>query len=336
MGGHLHVTYLHLLRARAHADVVRLLVRTGEAAERVRGRSGSGRPHPGREPDHHHRVADREGGPPLLQEPDQAGEPRARLPGLARGQRLASRVLHHVGLQGDDPGLREAGERAAGPDLRGVVLHVDGGLHHADRRAPARPEPLASREVTMKPTNRMGILPPAMLWLVSGCAATAPAYVTPAREAQPARAARIDKRVTAVEGRMNEMSQRVQTLEGGVAGAQSRADAAARKAEGVDSRLTRLWSNRFNQKTADSLEVYFSPDSIDLSDAAQTALAAVVKEMEANPTLTVELGGYTDPRGALDYNYALIQAASLGPISSADIPDVKKRRVTIRLMVDRE
>jgi outer membrane protein OmpA-like peptidoglycan-associated protein len=209
----------------------------------------------------------------------------------------------------------------------------------------------------MKPTNRMGILPPAMLWLVSGCAATAPAYVTPAREAQPAREARVDERVTAVEGRMNEMSQRVQTLEGGVAGAQSRADAAARKAERVDSRLTRLWSNRFNQKPADSLEVYFSPDSIDLSDAAQTALAAVVKEMEANPTLTVELGGYTDPRGALDYNYALsqrrveavrrylmdrgiqlarIQAASLGPISSTDIPDVKKRRVTIRLMVDRE
>ena len=61
----------------------------------------------------------------------------------------------------------------------------------------------------MKPTNRMGILPPAMLWLVSGCAATAPAYVTPAREAQPAREARIDKRVGAVEERMNEMSQRV-------------------------------------------------------------------------------------------------------------------------------
>jgi OmpA-OmpF porin, OOP family len=205
--------------------------------------------------------------------------------------------------------------------------------------------------------KRMNILSPAMLWLVSGCAATAPAYVTPAVEAPSTREARVDERVAAVETRMNEMSQRVHTLEGGVAGAQSRADEAARKAEGVDSRLTRLWSNRFNQKTADSLEVYFSPDSIDLSDAAQTALASVVKEMEAHPTLTVELGGYTDPRGALDYNYALsqrrvdavrrflvdrgvplarIQAASLGPISSTDIPDVKKRRVTLRLMVDRE
>lgn len=210
----------------------------------------------------------------------------------------------------------------------------------------------------MKPVNVMGILSPIMLCVLSGCAATEPAaYATPAREAQPSRDAAVDARVSAVETRMNEMSQRVDTLEGGVKGAQSRADDAVRKAEGVDGRLTRLWSNRFNQKTADSLEVYFAPDSIDLSDAAQTALAAVVKEMQANPTLTVELGGYTDPRGALDYNYALsqrrvdsvrrylvdrgiqlarIQAASLGPISSPDIPDVKKRRVTLRLMVDRE
>ena len=206
-------------------------------------------------------------------------------------------------------------------------------------------------------SKRMGVLSPALLWLAAGCAATEPAYVTPVPAAQPARAAQVDERVAAVEKRVSEMGQRVETLEGGVATAQSRADEAARKAEGVDGRLTRLWSNRFNQKTADSLEVYFSPDSIDLSDAAQTALTAVVAEMKAHPTLTVELGGYTDPRGALDYNYALsqrrvdtvrrflmdrgiqlarIQAASLGPISSTDIPDVKKRRVTLRLMVDQE
>lgn len=209
----------------------------------------------------------------------------------------------------------------------------------------------------MKSRTRGGLVPPAMLWLVAGCAATESAYVTPVPGVQPAREAQVDERVAAVEKRVNEMSQRVESLEGGVAGAQSRADEAARKADGVDGRLTRLWSNRFNQKTADSLEVYFSPDSIDLSDAAQTALASVVAEMKAHPTLTVELGGYTDPRGALDYNYALsqrrvdsvrrflldrgiqmarIQAASLGPISSADIPDVKKRRVTLRLMVDQE
>jgi outer membrane protein OmpA-like peptidoglycan-associated protein len=199
----------------------------------------------------------------------------------------------------------------------------------------------------------------ASLLLLTGCAATQPAY-----EPVPVRSAAVDDRVAAVEGRMNEMSQRldqvggqVQRLEGGVATAQGRADEAAKRAESVDQRLTRLWTNRFNQKQADSLEIYFSPDSIELTDAAQTALSAVVREMEAHPTLTVELGGYTDPRGALDYNYGLsqrrvdavrrflmdkgvqlarIQSASLGPIAAGGIPDAKKRRVTVRLMADQE
>jgi outer membrane protein OmpA-like peptidoglycan-associated protein len=200
------------------------------------------------------------------------------------------------------------------------------------------------------------MLSPLLLWLLTGCAGTSPAYVAPV---QPARGGDqpLDQRISAMEGRINDMNQRLNKVDGAVAGAQSRADEAAQKADGVNSRLTRLWSNRFNQKVSDSLEVYFSPDSTELSDPAQTALLAVVKEMQAHPTLTVELGGYTDPRGALDYNYGLsqrrvdtvrrflmdkgiqmarIQTASLGPISDSSIPDIKKRRVTIRLMADQE
>jgi|SRR5690242_1263902 outer membrane protein OmpA-like peptidoglycan-associated protein len=225
----------------------------------------------------------------------------------------------------------------------------------------------------MRLVKAMAVLPPAALVLMSGCAGSSPAArstavsagdPSPAATPAPARDGQVDERVSTVEGRLNEMNQRldkmgnqVQKLEGGVAGAQDRAVAAQKRADGVDSRLTRLWTNRFNQKPADSLEVYFSPDSIDLTDAAQTALANVVKELEAHPAMTVELGGYTDPRGALDYNYALsqrrvdavrrylvekgiplgrIQAASLGPISTGGIPDKQKRRVTIRLMVDQE
>jgi outer membrane protein OmpA-like peptidoglycan-associated protein len=200
----------------------------------------------------------------------------------------------------------------------------------------------------------------AALVLVSGCAAT-----TPDRIVSPGSAPdrEIDQRVAQVEGRVEEMSQRLDTvggqvrsLESGVARAQDSADVAGQKAAGVDSRLTRLWANRFNQKAASSLEVFFAPDSSDLNDVAQTALAGVARNMEENPSLTVELGGYTDRRGALDYNYGLsqrrvnavrrflmdkgiqlgrIQAASLGPATEA-ISDAKKRRVTIRLMVDPE
>jgi outer membrane protein OmpA-like peptidoglycan-associated protein len=171
------------------------------------------------------------------------------------------------------------------------------------------------------------------------------------------RNAALEQRLDQINQRLNQVDDRVDGLAGAVSGAQKRADEAVRKADTVDGRLTRLWSNRFNQQAASSLEVYFSPDSIDLTDAAQTVLVWVAKEMDEHPTLTVELGGFTDPRGSVDYNYALsqrrvdavrkflidkgiqlarIQSASLGPLTNSDIPDAKKRRVTLKLLVDRE
>src|SRR5579864_685099 len=129
----------------------------------------------------------------------------------------------------------------------------------------------------------------AALVLESGCAATTPGRIVSSGSAPDPE---IDQRVAQVEGRMEEMSQRLDTvggqvrsLESGVTRAQETADAAGQKAAGVDSRLTRLWTNRFNQKAASSLEVFFSPDSSDLNDVAQTALAGVARDMEENPSL---------------------------------------------------
>jgi len=212
-------------------------------------------------------------------------------------------------------------------------------------------------------------VPYLLLLLLSGCAETDFMTAGPVPSTNAAapgdgtgdttdrRNASVDQKIDQMNRRLNEVDNRVQGLEGGVAGAQKRADEAARKAESVDGRLTRLWTNRFNQQSASSLEVYFSPDSIELTDAAQTVLVWVAKEMEDHPTLTVELGGYTDPKGGVDYNYALsqrrvdavrkflmekgiqlsrIQSASLGPLTNSDIPDAKKRRVTLKLLIDRE
>jgi outer membrane protein OmpA-like peptidoglycan-associated protein len=138
-------------------------------------------------------------------------------------------------------------------------------------------------------------------------------------------------------------------------GAMTKADDAMSKAGGVDSRLTRIWSNRYNHKTVDTVEVYFGFDQADLSDGAQTALLSVVKELEASPTLVVKLGGFTDPKGAKSYNYTLaqrrveavrrfladkgvqlsrVQAIGMGPLDDRGTPDEKKRRVTVTLMVD--
>jgi len=69
----------------------------------------------------------------------------------------------------------------------------------------------------------------------------------------------------------------------------------------------------------------------------------------------VKLGGFTDPKGTRSYNYALaqrrveavrrfladkgvqlsrVQAIGMGPLDDRGIPDEKKRRVTVTLMVD--
>ncbi len=218
----------------------------------------------------------------------------------------------------------------------------------------------------MRQITKIGILLPAISLAAAACATS-----DSVREMFAKKDAELDQRFVAVEGRVNETAEhldrvssqvndvaaQVKKLEGAVAGAQKQAEVATSKAGGVDSRLTRLWSNRYNQKVADTLDLYFALDSAELPDAAQTALLGVAKELEASPTLIVELGGYTDPKGTVDYNYALsqrrveavrrfllekgiqlsrIRTVSLGPITAGGTPDAKKRRVTVKLMADQD
>jgi outer membrane protein OmpA-like peptidoglycan-associated protein len=218
----------------------------------------------------------------------------------------------------------------------------------------------------MRQMMKIGVLLPVAVLLVSGCATKG--FV---RDMFAKKDVEVDQRFVKVEGQVEGVNTevkgvttQVKSLEGAVAEARSRADSAMTKAdsamtkaEGVDTRLTRLWSNRYNQKTADTLEVYFGFDKAELTDGAQTALAGVVKELQGNPTLIVELGGFTDPKGTVDYNYGLSQrrveavrrflvekgipltrvhAVGLGPITAKETPDEKKRRVTVKMLVDQD
>jgi outer membrane protein OmpA-like peptidoglycan-associated protein len=181
----------------------------------------------------------------------------------------------------------------------------------------------------------------------------------------------VDKRVDSVEGRVSQEAQktdgmgvRVGTLETSITstseaarGARERADAAMAKAEAVDSRLTKLWSNRYNGKVVETVNVQFGFNRSELDDGAQTTLLGLVKEMQANPGLTVELAGYTDMKGARDYNYNLsqrrvesvrrflvergvqigrIQAVGLGALNDPATPEAQKRRVAAKLMIDQD
>jgi outer membrane protein OmpA-like peptidoglycan-associated protein len=227
------------------------------------------------------------------------------------------------------------------------------------------------KENSMLQMTRIAVLLPAVLMVVSGCATRD--WVRDL----------MGKKEAEIGGRMDGLGNQIKTTEanlgettklalgageradgagakadGAVAkadGAVAKADGAVAKADGVDSRLTRIWSNRYSQKAVDTVEIYFGFGQAELSDGAQTALITVVKELEANPTLVVKLGGFTDPKGTKSYNYTLaqhrveavrrfladkgvqlarVQAIGMGPLDDRGTPDEKKRRVTVTLMVD--
>jgi outer membrane protein OmpA-like peptidoglycan-associated protein len=200
------------------------------------------------------------------------------------------------------------------------------------------------------------ILLPAAILVIGGCATRD--WV---RELIGKKEVEIDQRFTSVETRVDTLGSRVQAVEASVTqtgdlarGARERADTAQANAEEAAGRLSRLWGSRFKRDLVETVEVRFAFDRWDLDDAAQTALVSLVKELQANARLSVDLEGYADPTGTYAYNVGLsqrrveavrrylvekgvelprIQGVGLGPIMTAGLSDEKKRRVTVRLMV---
>ena len=233
----------------------------------------------------------------------------------------------------------------------------------------------------MRGVTRIVVVPAAVLLLASGCATKnfVRELVGKSEAEIDQRVGKVNERVVTVEGRLGEESQRVTKVEGqlgetnqrvvgvetkvGEVGeqakaAQTKADSAFGRADEVDSRLTRLWTNRNKRQLVETLHVQFGFDKADLTDGAQTALATIVKELRANPALTVELEGYTDPTGPKDYNVTLsqrrvetvrrylieqgaelprIHSVGLGPLAGSKGDEVaKQRRVTLKLMIAAE
>ena len=236
----------------------------------------------------------------------------------------------------------------------------------------------------MKLITRTAVLLPAALILVSGCATKS--WVRETLDKQDTqmgqRVDTVDQQVAGLNQQVTTVGQRVDTVEGRVTqdsqqiaavdsrvnglgtsitetseaarGAKEAALAAQAKADSVDQRVTRIWTNRFNPKVVDTVQVLFGFDKAGLDDKAQTSLTDLVKDLKSNENLTVELTGYTDMRGSREYNYQLsqrrvdavrrfliehgvqmsrIQSASLGPVASLSGPDADKRRVTANVML---
>jgi outer membrane protein OmpA-like peptidoglycan-associated protein len=218
------------------------------------------------------------------------------------------------------------------------------------------------------------VVVPAVLLLASGCATKGfvRELVGKSEQEMDMRVGKVGDRVVAVEGRLGEESQRVTRVEGQLTEtnqrlggvetkaveAHAKADSAFNRADEVDNRVSRLWTNRHKRQLVETVHVQFAFDKADLTDGAQTALLTILKEMKANPALTVDLEGYTDPTGTRDYNIGLSQrrveavrrylieqgaemprvnSVGMGPLTAAKGEDVaKQRRVTLKLMIAAE
>jgi len=213
----------------------------------------------------------------------------------------------------------------------------------------------------------VGVVVPAALLLVSGCATKkwVTEYVGKEKvdinsgvdSKMTAESQRVDQKVDGVDTRLKSAEGTLTQTSETAKGAKDRADNAYTKADETNSRLTRLWSNRNTRSQAETYQVLFGFDKWDLNDGAQTTLVSIIKEMKENPNLTVDLQGYADPVGTYPYNVGLsqrrvesvrrflvekgielprINLIGLGPIAEKGTPNAEKRKVTVRLMVNKE
>jgi outer membrane protein OmpA-like peptidoglycan-associated protein len=214
---------------------------------------------------------------------------------------------------------------------------------------------------------KVGLVLPAVALMVSGCVATrnwVTEHVNKKEVEIDQKIGGVDSKVAAQGQRVDGVDTRLKTAEGGLAetgqvakSARERADGAFSRADEVDGRLTRLWSNRNVRDLVETQQVLFGFDKWNLNDNSQTALLSLIKEMKENVRLTVDLEGYADPTGRYNYNVGLsqrrveavrrflvekgielprIHLVGLGPITEKGTPNDQKRRVTVKLMVTKD
>jgi len=112
----------------------------------------------------------------------------------------------------------------------------------------------------------------------------------------------------------SEAASRADQANAKAADAASRADAAGAtakdalaKATETDQRLSKLWASRDKKTLTETVVVQFEFDKWLLNDGAQTRLLALVKELEEQSQLSIELEGFTDSVGVPTYNIGLSQ-----------------------------
>lgn len=153
--------------------------------------------------------------------------------------------------------------------------------------------------------------------------------------------------VKQIEGQVKQDSKRLDTVG-------QRVDGLNQRVEDIDVRVGRLAGHHHAPNVLETIDVRFGFNRTDLDDNTMTRLHELAKQMKDDTRLNVELIGFTDTKGAKDYNAQLAQkrvdavkrylaqrgvmpsrmaAVGYGPLNDRNVAEPQKRRVTIHVTV---
>jgi outer membrane protein OmpA-like peptidoglycan-associated protein len=106
-----------------------------------------------------------------------------------------------------------------------------------------------------------------------------------------AKLAQVEARVAQVDGRVNQVA--AQTVD-----ARKIADEGMRRTAQVDARLTQALANRYKRTLIDTVQLRYATNQFLLTPEHMKTLDGLLKVLADNPTVTLDIIGYTDATGS--------------------------------------
>ena len=150
---------------------------------------------------------------------------------------------------------------------------------------------------------RVGILAAVMLGSF-GCASQTWVVET-IREMDKEMVARFEKNEAAAAAETVRVNGQLAEIRAIGVDARGRADRAQSTADGVNTRVTQVLTNRYKRAQVQQLDVTFETGKADISPSDRAALQGLLPTIKENPTYTVDVIGYTDTVGTPDSNVEL-------------------------------
>jgi outer membrane protein OmpA-like peptidoglycan-associated protein len=110
--------------------------------------------------------------------------------------------------------------------------------------------------------------------------------------------AQTDAKLAQVDARMKQVEARTTQVAAQTADARKVADDGVRRATSADARLTQALANRYKRTLIDTVQLRYATGQFQLTPEHRKTLDGLLKVLTDNPTVTLDIIGYTDATGS--------------------------------------